>query len=146
MPWWRTTPVASGTGALLLDGPRNRLYAITSTIQVVDTRTGALLRTITIPSSAAAIDPASGRLLLATTADAAGFLFAASLAEAVVAVDPMAPRGPTVIFRTRLGTNIDALGVDPLHGRVYVADTGPSMQPGEQCAPDRCISSVYTLR
>ena len=141
----RTIPTASGTGKLLLDGPRNRLYVITGTIQVVDTRTGALLRTIPFFSSATAIDPASGHLLLATTADVAGLPLAAGPDDAVIAVDPLAPRGPAVIFRTRLGTNLDAIGVDPLHGRVYVADAGPYLQPGEQCVPGHCTSAIYTL-
>ena len=141
----RTIATPSGTGKLLLDSPRNRLYVITSTIQVVDTRTGALLRTIPIPSSAAAIDPASGHLLLATSADAAGLPLAAGPDSALIAIDAMAPHGSAVIFRTRLGTNLDALGVDPLHGRVYVADAGPYLQSGEQCVPGRCTSAIYTL-
>ena len=142
----RTTPVPSGSGKLLLDGARSRLYVIASTIQVVDTRTGALLRTIPFFSSAAAIDPASGHLLLATSAYAAGLPRSSGPDGALIAIDALAPPTPTVIFATRLSNNpLDALGVDPLHGRIYVADAGPVTQPGEQCVPGHCTSSVYTL-
>ena len=141
----RTIPVPSGVGTLLLDGPRGRLYVIADTIQVVDARTGALLRAIPIPARAAAIDPASGRLLLATTADAAGLPPGAGMDGAVVALDPLAPAGPAVIFRTRLGANLDAIGVDPPRRRVYVADAGSVTEPGGRCAPGRCTSAVYAL-